>query len=107
MDFDIKSFLEKSTEKIGDIQRIDIEYEQYDDNRAKLVITASNGIYPAKFDDYHCEPILEFYFGEGFTDETYLESKSVARELRSYIKNNYPNIKVYRSTKCNFSWFEK
>ena len=105
MDFDIKLFIEKSMEKIGHIQQIEIDYGQYDDYRAMLVITASNGNHPAKFDDFNCEDVMEFLFGEGVTDEKYLESKLIAKKIRSYIKKNYPNIKVYRSTKCSFAWF--
>ncbi len=69
------------------------------------MMTAFNGKYPAKFNDYNCEPVMEFRFCEGTTDKKYLESKNIANNLRAYIKKNFPHVKVYRSTKCTFAWF--
>lgn len=104
--FDVEMFLQESSEKIGKIHRVEITYAQYDDYRAKLVITAYNRNHPLKFGDCNCESIMEFLFGEGMTDEKYVQSKVTANRIRSYIKNQFPDIKVYRSTKCTFAWFE-
>ena len=104
--FDIEMFLQESIKKIGKIHQVEITYGQYDDYRAKLVITAFNGNHPLKFGDYNCESIMEFLFGEGISDEKYLQSKVIANRIRSHIKRNFPDIRVYRSTKCTFAWFD-
>lgn len=104
--FDVEMFLQESSEKIGKIHRVEITYGQCDDYRAKLVITAYNGNYPLKFEDYNCKYIMEFPFGVGMTDEKYMQSKYIANEIRAYIKRQFPDIRVYRSTKCVFAWFE-
>lgn len=36
---------------------------------ARLMMTAFNGKYPAKVNDYNCEPVMEFRFGEGTTEK--------------------------------------
>lgn len=104
--FDVEMFLKESSEKIGKIHQVEITYSQCDDCRVQMVITAYNGNHPLKFEDYNCESIMEFLFGEGMSDEKYLQSKVTANRIRSYIKNQFPDIKVYRSTKCTFAWFD-
>ncbi len=104
--FDIEMFLQESIKKIGKIHQVEITYGQYDDYRAKLVITAFNGNHPLKLGDYNCESIMEFLFGEGMTDEKYVQSKCIANKIRAYIKRNFPDVRVYRSTKCTFAWFD-
>ena len=105
MAFNIYNFLDRSICKLGYIRRIEIEYWQDDLYKAGLHITAMSENYPAKFEDFHCETIMKFSFGERETDEKYLESKRIANEIRSYIKRNHPSIDIYRATKCNFAWF--
>ena len=104
--FDIKMFLQECTKKIGRIHQVEITYSQCDECRVQMVITAYNENHPLKFGDYNCKPITEFSFGEGMSDEKYLQSKVTANMIRSYIKNQFPDIKVYRSTKCTFAWFD-
>lgn len=106
MDFNIKDFMEEAINRMGNVVRVEIDYDQYDDFRAKLIITAYNENNPVKFNDFLCESVMGVYFGSGCTNEKYIESKEKAKEIRGYLKKNHPNIEVYRSTKCKFVWFE-